>query len=266
MSVADRARRPPTSSCRRSPWRRRASATIPGGRAEVVYLDVRVTAGYRPYLTAFAQFSATPAPTRGGNRSLDPAAHPVPGAGVGNRLAVLATRAEPGVAPSGPAFAWWPNTNNGTSDPVKLYRSRVNHGAEAPVLPNGTVGTSKNVAVAIPDLFAATDGDGDPVRVSIIAAPGAREHPGHHVHPVARIRRRRRDDAARRRRPAARRHAAADRHRQRRPDAGRRQDAAAGPAGRQRVAPAQGDRRGLERPAALRARAARCRRSSRAAW
>ena len=112
------------------------------------------------------------APTRGANRSLDPAAHqPVSGTNVGNRLAVLATPGEVGVAPGGPAFAWWPNTNNGTGDPVKLYRSRVNHGAEAPVLPNGTVGTSKNVAVAIPDLFAATDGDGDPVRVSIIAAP-----------------------------------------------------------------------------------------------
>ena len=147
------------------------SATIPGGRAEVVYLDSR-DGGYRPFLTAFAQFVGDGGPTRGANRPLDPAAHqPVSGTNVGNRLAVLATPGEVGVAPGGPAFAWWPNTNNGTSDPVKLYRSRVNHGAEAPVLPNGTVGTSKNVAVAIPDLFAATDGDGDPVRVSLIAAP-----------------------------------------------------------------------------------------------
>ena len=84
---------------------------------------------------------------------------------------MLATPGEVGVAPSGAAFAWWPNTNNGTSDPVKLYRSRVNHGAEAPVLTNGTIGTGKNVPVDAPDLYAVTDGDGDPVRVSIIAPP-----------------------------------------------------------------------------------------------
>lgn len=144
--------------------------TIPGGRAEIAYLDDRDPGpGYRPYLTAFAQFSGDATPTRGGNRPLDASTHAVAAAGVGTRLGILVTSADAS-APSGPAFTWWPNTNV-AGDPVKLYRSRVNHGAEAPVLPNGTIGTSKNVAVDVPDLYAATDGDGDPVRVSIIAPP-----------------------------------------------------------------------------------------------
>ncbi len=232
-----------------------ASATIPGGRAEVVYLDSR-DGGYRPFLTAFAQFLGDAAPTRGGNRSLDPAVAHRAGRG---------RRQPPGGAhdprrgasrPGGPAFAWWPNTNNGTGDPVKLYRSRVNHGAEAPVAAQRHRRHEQERRGRHPRSLRRDRRRRRPGARQHHRRAGAREHPGHHVHPVAGIRRRRRADTARRRRPAARRHAAADRHRQRRPDAGRRQDAAAGPAGRQRVAPAQGDRRGPERPAPLRARAA----------
>ena len=199
-----------------------------------MYLDDRDAGpGYRPYLTAFAQFNGDAGPTRGGNRPLDPTTHTMPGAGYGNRLAVLATPAEVGVAPSGAAFAWWPNTNNGTSDPVKLYRSRVNHGVEAPVLTNGTIGTSKNVPVDAPDLYAATDGDGDPVRVSIIAPPVHGSFQGTTLRPGGGLRRRRlvtllADDGQPRggtQRQIAIGNAA--------PDAGRRRDAAARPAGRQ---------------------------------
>ena len=142
------------------------SATLTGGRAEVVYLDDRDPgSGYRPFLTAFARFSGDAAPTRGANRPLDAAVQSVSGAGVGSRLAVLGT--PDAAAPSGAAFVWWP-ASTGTA---KLYRSKLNHGSEPPVLANGTVGTSKNVPVGVPDLLAATDGDGDPVRVSMIAAP-----------------------------------------------------------------------------------------------
>ena len=88
-----------------------------------------------------------------------------PGVGVGNRLAVLGPPTPPRRAV--PPFAWWP-ASAGTS---KLYRSKLNHGSEPPVLANGTVGTSKNVDVGVPNLLAVTDGDGDPVRVGIIAAP-----------------------------------------------------------------------------------------------
>ncbi len=60
-----------------------SGTTLAGGRVEVVFLDDRdVGPGYRPYLTAFAQFSGDAGPTRGGNRPLDPTTHTMPGAGL----------------------------------------------------------------------------------------------------------------------------------------------------------------------------------------
>ena len=73
----------PTSSCRRSRSARRAALPSPAAASRSCSSTTATPApGYRPYLTAFAQFTGDAGPTRGGNRPLDPTTHAMPGAGV----------------------------------------------------------------------------------------------------------------------------------------------------------------------------------------
>ena len=229
VSVADPARRAPTSSCRRSPSAPTASATPPGGRAEVVYLDDRDDGrATGRSSTAFAQFSGDAAP--------DARRQPLA------RSPRVAHRARRGRAAAGWRCSRRPRRRRAerrrasrggrrprTGDPAKLYRSRLNHGSEAagrsPTAPSARARTSP-VGVARPlrrDRRRRRPGARQHHRRA-----GARQHAGHDLH--ARRRATPAPDVMtllRRRRPAARRHAAADRDRQRRAGAARRQDAAA---------------------------------------